>query len=123
MSYPSELKYSPKHMWAKIEGNVATIGITFFAQEQLGDIVFVELPKVGATINKDTPCGVVESAKVASDLIAPLSGKVIEVNTELDDSPEIINEEPYEKGWMAKVEITDADGLLDAAGYQASIAE
>jgi len=121
MSYPSELKYSPKHTWVKIEGNVATIGITFYAQEQLGDLVFVELPAVGATITKDSPCGVVESAKVASDLIAPVSGKVVEVNTELDDSPEIINEDPYGKGWIAKVEITDADGLLDAAAYQGGL--
>ena len=121
MSYPSELKYSPKHTWVKIEGNVATIGITFYAQEQLGDLVFVELPAVGATITKDAAAGVVESAKVASDLIAPVSGKVIEVNTELDDAPEIINEDPYGKGWIAKVEITDADGLLDAAAYQAGL--
>jgi len=124
MSYPSELKYGAKHTWAKVEGNVATIGITFYAQEQLGDLVFVELPAVGATITKDAAAGVVESAKVASDFIAPVSGKVLEVNTELDDSPEIMNEDCYGKGWFAKVELTnpaDVDALLDAAAYQAGL--
>jgi len=124
MSYPSELKYSPKHTWVKVDGNVATIGITFYAQEQLGDLVFVELPEVGATISKDAAAGVVESAKVASDFIAPVSGKVLEVNTELDDSPELMNEDCYGKGWFAKVELSDAGevaSLLDAAAYEGGL--
>lgn len=124
MSFPNDLKYSAKHTWARVEGNVATVGISFYAQEQLGDLVFVEMPEVGASVTKDTPCGVVESAKVASDFNSPVTGKVIEINSELDDSPELMNEDCYGKGWFAKIELADAGEpatLLDAAGYQAGL--
>ena len=120
MAVPSELKYSKDHEWVKIEGNTATIGITEYAQNELGDIVFVELPEVDDEINEGDTFGSVESVKTVSELYAPISGKVLEANEELEDSPEFVNESPYEKAWMVKIEITDEsqlDSLLSADQY------
>lgn len=104
MSTPQELRYSKEHEWVKIEGGTARIGITHFAQEELGDIVFVELPQIGDELARNQPFGSVESVKTVSELYAPISGKVIEVNTELEDSPEFVNESPYENAWMVVIE-------------------
>ncbi len=121
MDFPEELKYTEEHEWVLIEKDIATIGISAFAQDQLGDVVFVELPDVGDTIETGKGFGVVESVKAASDVYAPLSGEVVEVNTELPDEPETINTSPYDDGWMIKVRLTnpdETDDLLDAAAYQ-----
>jgi glycine cleavage system H protein len=126
VAVPSELKYSKDHEWVKIEGNTATIGITEYAQNELGDIVFVELPEVDDEINEGDTFGSVESVKTVSELYAPLSGKVLEANEELEDSPEFVNESPYEKAWMVKIEVTDEsqlDGLLSAEQYSEMIGE
>ena len=126
MAVPSELKYSKDHEWVKIEGNTATIGITEYAQNELGDIVFVELPEVDDEINEGDTFGSVESVKTVSELYAPLSGKVLEANEELEDSPEFVNESSYEKAWMVKIEVTDEsqlDGLLSAEQYSEMIGE
>lgn len=120
------LKYSKEHEWVKLDGNRATVGITDFAQAELGDIVFVELPAVGQQLTANTTFGTVESVKTVSDLFAPLSGKVVEVNERLQDSPELVNSSPYEDGWMVVLEVADTRGLaelLDAADYEAHIAE
>ncbi|MGQ0422599.1 glycine cleavage system protein GcvH, partial [Bacillus sp. HC-Mk] len=108
MSIPNNLRYSEEHEWVKTEGNEVVIGITHFAQGELGDIVFVELPEVGATIEANEPFGSVESVKTVSELYAPVSGKVVAVNEELSDQPELVNESPYEGAWMVKVELSDA---------------
>lgn len=124
MSLPQDLKYSEDHEWIKVEGNTAIIGITDFAQSELGDIVFVELPEEGDDISTGDSFGSVESVKTVSELYAPVSGSVVAVNEELEDSPELVNESPYENAWMLKVELSDEselDNLLDAAGYQAVI--
>jgi glycine cleavage system H protein len=126
VAVPSELKYSKDHEWVKIEGNTATIGITEYAQNELGDIVFVELPEVDDEINEGDTFGSVESVKTVSELYAPVSGKVLEANEELEDSPEFVNESPYEKAWMVKIEVTDEsqlDGLLSAEQYSEMIGE
>lgn len=121
---PSDLKYAKSHEWAKIEGDSATIGITQFAQEQLGDLTYVDLPKVGATLTAGAEMGSVESVKAASELYAPVSGTVTEVNAELDGAPEIVNQDPYAAGWMLKVKLSAApEGLLDAAAYEQVCAE
>ena len=122
---PADLKYTKEHEWAKIEGGQARIGITAFAQEQLGDVVFVELPKVGAKVSGAKTFGVVESVKAVSDLYAPLSGEVVEVNGELTKKPETVNTDPYGQGWMIVVKLSnpaEADGLLSAEAYQQLIA-
>jgi glycine cleavage system H protein len=111
MNLPKELKYSEEHEWAKVEGNRVTIGITDFAQSELGDIVFVELPEVGDEVEVGNSFGTVESVKTVSELYAPISGKVVEVNEELPDSPELINEGPYAGGWMIVVEMSDESEL------------
>ncbi|HDI1117819.1 TPA: glycine cleavage system protein GcvH [Staphylococcus aureus] len=124
MAVPNELKYSKEHEWVKVEGNVATIGITEYAQSELGDIVFVELPETDDEINEGDTFGSVESVKTVSELYAPISGKVVEVNEELEDSPEFVNESPYEKAWMVKVEISDEsqlEALLTAEKYSEMI--
>ena len=113
MDYPEGLKYSKEHEWVLVENDVATIGITEFAQDELGDIVYVELPQVGEKISMDDPFGSVESVKAVSDIFAPISGSVVEVNDTLPDSPEIINEDPYGDGWMLKVQMTDKDELKE----------
>ncbi|BAD65520.1 glycine cleavage system H protein [Shouchella clausii KSM-K16] len=123
---PEELKYSEEHEWVKTEDGKVRIGITDFAQSELGDIVFVELPEVGDEIEADEPFGSVESVKTVSELYAPISGKVVEVNEELDDSPELVNESPYEKAWMIVVEPADAsevDKLMSAGEYAEMISE
>ncbi len=123
---PKELKYSEEHEWVKTEDGKVRIGITDFAQSELGDIVFVELPEVGDEIEADEPFGSVESVKTVSELYAPVSGKVVEVNEELDDSPEFVNESPYEKAWMIAVEPSDSDeidNLMSAEDYEEMISE
>lgn len=124
MNIPNELKYTKDHEWVKIEGNIATIGITDFAQGELGDIVYVEVETVDETLEKEEVFGTVEAVKTVSDLFLPLSGKVIEFNENLEDEPENVNTDPYEEGWMIKLEMTNPDeveNLLDAAAYKALI--
>ncbi|WP_153125931.1 glycine cleavage system protein GcvH [Peribacillus tepidiphilus] len=126
MTTPKELRYSEEHEWVKVEGDKVRIGITFFAQSELGDIVFVELPEVGDEITADEPFGSVESVKTVSELYAPISGKVVEVNEELNDNPEYVNESPYEKAWMIVVEpsdISEVDKLMTAEQYEEMIKE
>lgn len=123
-SYPEDLKYHPEHDWARIDGDVATFGITWFAQDALGEVVFFDAPEVGSTVTKDESYAEVESVKAVSDVIAPLSGEVVEVNPALEDSPESINESSYADGWMVKVKLSDpseVDALLDQAAYVASL--
>lgn len=124
MSVPAELKYTNDHEWVKIDGDVATIGITEFAQGELGDIVYVEIETVDETLDKEEVFGTVEAVKTVSDLFMPLSGEVIEFNEELESNPEKVNEDAYGAGWMIKVKMSDpseADELLDAAAYEALI--
>ena len=126
MAVPSEFKYSKEHEWVKIENNVATIGITEYAQNELGDIVFVELPETDDELNEGDTFGSVESVKTVSELYAPISGKIVEVNEELEDSPEFVHESPYEKAWMVKIEISDdsqLEELLSADQYSEMIGE
>jgi glycine cleavage system H protein len=126
MEFPEELKYTEEHEWVQVEGDLVVVGITDFAQDALGDIVFVELPEVGTVVTAGKAFGVVESVKAVSDVYAPVSGTVEEVNEELPDAPEILNTSPYGDGWMIKIRITDAaqlDGLMDAISYQAHTAE
>jgi len=121
-SVPENLKYTKDHEWAKAEGNVTTVGITAFACEQLGELVFVDLPKVGETVKAGGTFGVVESTKSANDLFSPVGGKITEVNDALRDNPGIINEDPYGKGWLIKLQMSnpkELDGLLDAKAYTA----
>lgn len=121
MSTPQELRYSKEHEWVKLEDGKARIGITHFAQAELGDIVFVELPQIGDELKKNEPFGSVESVKTVSELYAPISGKVVEVNSELEDSPEFVNESPYEQAWMVVIEAPsedEMDGLMDADQYK-----
>lgn len=123
---PKELRYSEEHEWTKLEDGKVTIGITDFAQSELGDIVFVELPQVGDEIKTNEPFGSVESVKTVSELYAPISGKVVAINSELEDNPEFVNESPYEKAWMIVVEPADAselDALLTAEQYEEMIQE
>jgi len=123
-SYPDDLRYHPEHDWARIESDQGTFGITWFAQDALGEVVFFEAPAVGTKLTKDQPYAEVESVKAVSDVIAPLSGEVLEVNPALGDAPETINEDPYDGGWMVKVRLSDVaevQTLLDAAAYQATL--
>src|SRR5574337_477066 len=113
MEFPEDLKYSKEHEWVLVEGNVATVGITDYAQDQLGDIVFVELPAVGDKVSKEDAFGVVESVKAVSDIYAPISGKVLEVNDDLPENPEMLNEDPYGDGWIIKIEMNDPEELQD----------
>jgi glycine cleavage system H protein len=120
-TYPDGLAYHPEHDWAQIDGDQATFGITWYAQDSLGEVVFYDPPEVGATVGKDSPYAEVESVKAVSDVIAPLSGEIVEVNEELADAPERINEDPYAGGWLVKVRLSDpaeAGALLDAAEYR-----
>jgi len=126
MEFPEGLKYSKEHEWVLVEGTSATIGITEYAQEELGDIVFVELPEVGEKIVKDDPFGAVESVKAVSDIYAPVSGAVLETNEILPDNPETINDDPYGDGWMVRVELSDIDDLkdlMDADEYAEYVAQ
>jgi glycine cleavage system H protein len=126
MTTPKELRYSEEHEWVKLEGETVRVGITHFAQSELGDIVFVELPEVGDEVTADEPFGSVESVKTVSELYAPLRGKVVEVNEDLSDSPEFVNESPYEKAWMIVIEPSNSselDNLMTAEQYEAMIKE
>lgn len=121
MNIPSELKYTKDHEWVKIEGDIATVGITDFAQSELGDIVYVDVDTLDETIERDEVFGTVEAVKTVSDLFMPLSGEVIEFNESIEDSPETVNSDPYEEGWMIKIKISDpsqVDTLLDAEAYK-----
>ena len=124
MNFPVELKYTKDHEWVKVEGNVAYIGITDFAQRELGDIVYIDINTVGDEISKDDVFGTVEAVKTVSDLFMPITSTVLEVNAELNDNPELVNSDPYGKGWMVKVSITDVSGLdelLTSDAYKALV--
>lgn len=126
MQYPRELKYDREHEWVRTEGDVAVIGISDFAQDQLGEVVYVDLPSAGDSVSAGETFGEVESVKSVSELFSPVSGEIVAVNDVLSDSPETVNEDPYGDGWMIKVRLSDpseVDDLLDADGYQAYIAE
>src|SRR4051794_34041590 len=123
-SYPEDLLYHPEHDWARIDGETATLGITWYAQDQLGEVVYFDPPEVGTSISKDEPYAEVESVKAVSDVIAPLSGEIVEVNTSLADKPETINADPYGEGWLVKVKLSDTgetDQLLDVSAYTSSL--
>jgi len=125
-TYPDDLKYHREHDWARIEDDEATLGITWFAQDALGELVHYEAPAVGSTVAKDAPYGEVESVKAVSDVVAPLSGEVLEVNEKAVGEPEIINEDPYGEGWLIRIRMSDlgeVDALLDDEAYRAHVAE
>jgi glycine cleavage system H protein len=124
MNFPSELKYTKDHEWLKVEGNEAFIGITDFAQRELGDIVYIDINTVGDEVSKDEVFGTVEAVKTVSDLFMPVTATVLEVNAALNDNPELVNSDPYGQGWMVKVTVSnaaDTDGLLDADAYKALV--
>ena len=119
--FPADLKYTREHEWVRIEGSECIVGITYYAQEELGDVVFTELPDIQTNVSQDHPFGAVESVKAVSDLFSPVSGKVIEVNSSLEARPEIVNEDPYGEGWMIRVELAhseELDALMDAGAYE-----
>jgi glycine cleavage system H protein len=123
-SYPDDLKYHADHDWARIDGDEATLGITWYAQEQLGEVVYFDPPQVGATLTKDQPYAEIESVKAVSDVVAPLSGTVTDVNAALSDAPETVNEDPYGEGWLVKITLTDSgevDALMDSSTYEGSL--
>ena len=125
-SYPDELLYHPEHDWARIDGDEAVLGVTWHAQDALGELVHYEAPDVGATIGKDTSYGEVESVKAVSDLISPLSGEVLEVNEKVVDAPETVNEDPYGDGWLIRIRLTspgEVDALLERAAYEQLLAD
>ncbi len=124
MNFPSELKYTKDHEWVSVEGDIATVGITDFAQKELGDIVYVDVSTIGETVEQHAVFGTVEAVKTVSDLFMPLTGEVLEVNKDIDSAPESVNADPYGKGWMIKLKITNAseiDGLLSADAYKSLI--
>jgi len=126
MNFPSELKYTKEHEWIKVDGNIVLAGITDYAQDALGDVVFLELPEVNSEFSRGETFGVVESVKAVSDLYAPLSGTVTRINETLVDEPETINEDPYENSWMIEIKLsneTELDNLMDAAAYEAYVKE
>jgi glycine cleavage system H protein len=123
-SYPDDLLYHSEHDWVRLDGDTATFGITWFAQDALGEVVFFDPPEVGSTVTKDESYAEVESVKAVSDVIAPMSGEIVEVNTALGDNPDAINDDPYGEGWMVRVKLSDPgekDALLDAKAYEASL--
>jgi glycine cleavage system H protein len=123
-SYPDDLLYHPEHDWARVDGDEATFGITWYAQDALGEVVFFDPPQIGTHVTKDEPYTEVESVKAVSDVFAPLSGEVTEVNDGLRDKPETINEDPYGEGWLVKIRLSDpseAESLMDAAAYEATL--
>ena len=125
-SYPDDLRYHPEHDWARVEDGEATLGITWFAQDSLGELVHFEPPEAGGSVAKDQSYGEVESVKAVSDLISPLSGDVVEVNQKVVDEPETVNDDPYGEGWLIRIRLSEpaeVDALLDAATYQAQLAE
>ena len=120
MNHPENLKYTSEHEWIKIDGNIATIGITDFAQSELGDIIFLEFPETNESFSEGDVFGTIEAVKTVSDLFMPIDGKIIEVNEDLNDEPESVNTNPYDKGWMVKIELSesyDSDSLLDSKSY------
>ena len=122
--YPDDLKYHPEHDWARVDGDSATLGITWFAQDQLGEVVYFDPPAVGSALTKDQPYAEIESVKAVSDVVAPLSGEITEVNEGLSDSPEKVNEDPYGDGWLVKIKLSDTsevDELMDASSYEGSL--
>jgi glycine cleavage system H protein len=126
MNFPENLKYTKDHEWVSIDGDIAKVGVTEFAQSELGDIVFVELDTEGDTMDQNEVFGTIEAVKTVSDLFMPLSGEITEVNSGLEDAPESVNESPYENGWMIKIKLSDTselDGLLDVAAYKALIGQ
>ena len=126
MEFPQDLRYTKEHEWARAEGNRVRVGITDFAQDALGDVVYVDLPEVGAAVQADQPLGEVESTKSVSDVYSPVSGTVVEKNPLIDDRPELVNEQPYGDGWLVVIEVADpaaVDGLLDASAYGALLDE
>ena len=123
-SYPDDLSYHPEHDWARVDGDEATLGVTWFAQDALGELVHFEPPDEGSTVSKDQSYGEVESVKAVSDLISPLSGEVLEVNAKVVDAPETVNEDPYGEGWLIRIRLSDpseVDALQDAAAYRAGL--
>jgi glycine cleavage system H protein len=125
-SYPADLKYHPEHDWARIDGDEATLGITWFAQDALGELVHYEAPEAGSSVSKDASYGEVESVKAVSDIVAPLSGEVLEVNARAVDEPEVVNEDPYGEGWLIRIRMSDSsevESLLDVEAYKAHVAE
>jgi glycine cleavage system H protein len=125
-TYPDDLKYHPEHDWARVEGDVATLGITWFAQDALGELVHFEPPEESSQVTKDASYGEVESVKAVSEVIAPLSGEVVEVNRRVVDEPEIVNDDPYGDGWLVRIRLSDSgevDSLLDAEAYKQLLAE
>jgi len=123
-SYPEDLLYHPEHDWARVEGDTATFGITWYAQDALGEVVFFDPPAVGTSVVKDESYAEIESVKAVSDVIAPLSGEILEVNPAISSAPETLNDDPYGEGWLVKVKLSDpaeTDSLMDAAAYQASL--
>jgi glycine cleavage system H protein len=125
-SYPDDLGYHPEHDWARVDGDEAVLGITWFAQDALGELVHFEAPEVGATLSKDASYAEVESVKAVSDVVAPLSGEVLEVNQKVVDEPETVNEDPYGDGWLVRIRLADAaetGALLDVEAYKAHVAE
>ncbi len=123
-SYPDDLKYHPEHDWARIEGDEAVLGITWWAQDALGELVHFEAPAVGDTVTKDEPYGEVESVKAVSDVIAPLSGEITEVNSALADTPETVNDDPYGNGWLVKIRLSDpseTESLMDSTAYEGTL--
>lgn len=121
MNFPENLKYTKEHEWVSVDGDIATVGVTEFAQSELGDIVFVEIETEGESLAKDEVFGTIEAVKTVSDLFMPLSGEITEVNSGLEDAPESVNESPYENGWMVKIKLADVselEGLMDAAAYK-----
>jgi glycine cleavage system H protein len=122
--YPVDLKYSAEHEWVRMGGNIAEIGVTVFARDSLGNVVFVDLPEVGAKVEQFAKFGEIESVKTVSDLVSPISGKIIEINLEVVDNPSVINDDPYRSGWLIKVEITDPsqlDKLMDSEAYKSMV--
>jgi glycine cleavage system H protein len=123
-SYPDDLKYHAEHDWARVDGDTATLGITWYAQDQLGEVVFFDPPQVGATTSKDQPYAEIESVKAVSDVVSPLSGEIVAVNEALADAPEKVNEDPYGDGWLVRIRVSDVselDDLMDAATYESSL--
>ena len=123
-SYPSDLKYHAEHDWARIDGDIATLGITWYAQDQLGELVYFDPPEIGTQVQQGAPYAEVESVKAVSDVIAPLSGEIVEVNEGLADSPENVNEDPYGEGWLVKIRLSDVsevEDLMDASTYEGSL--
>ena len=126
MNFPENLKYTKEHEWVSMDGDVATIGVTEFAQSELGDIVFVEIETEGETLDQNEVFGTIEAVKTVSDLFMPISGEIVAINSDLEDAPESVNESPYENGWMAKIKASDlseVDGLMDANAYKSLIGQ